>query len=198
MEKDIEKEILEKNKTKKYRRIIVILSSLIGLLAIITLILSIIFVNKDEEVFPEKISIDMVNTDYCNPNDQVIGSYGLAILVFFDAKKHPKYDEWAKLYEIGDYFKYEDKMNLNKAFYETIKNLFSNLEYITSDTRYVKFNYSISEDTEETIEEARKKLVDIKNRFFNSLYYENCIQLAKEEYINGICIAIYLPTSIEE
>ena len=123
MEKDIEKEILEKDKTKKYRILVLMLCSLIGLLAITTIILSIIVANKDEEVFPEKISIDVVNTDYCNPNDQVIGSYGLAILVFYDAKKHPKYDEWAKLYEIDDYFKYEDEINLNKAFYETIKNL---------------------------------------------------------------------------
>ena len=144
MEKEIEIELLEKSKTKKYKRIIFILSSLIGLLVIITIILSVVVANKDDQVFPEKIGIDVVNTDYCNPNDQVIGSYGLAILVFFDAKKHPKYDEWAKLYDIGDYFKYEDYMNLNKSFYETVKDLFPDLEFLTSDWRYVKFYYSIT------------------------------------------------------
>lgn len=198
MEKDIEKEILEKNRIKKYRRIIVILSSLIGLLAITTIILSVIVVNKNEQLYPEKIGINIVNTDYYEPNDQVKGKYGLDFFIVFDAKKHPKYDEWVKKYDIGDNWETEDYIKLNKAFYESIKYLFLDLECLTSDWRYVKFYYSINEDTEETIEGARKKIVEIKNSFFDSFYYKNCVQLSKEEYIKAITVCIYLPTSIEE
>ncbi len=198
MEKDIEKEILEKDKTKKYRILVLMLCSLIGLLAITTIILSIIVANKNEQLYPEKIGINIVNTDYYEPNDQVKGKYGLDFFIVFDAKKHPKYDEWVKKYDIGDNYETEDYIKLNKAFYESIKYLFLDLECLTSDWRYVKFYYSINEDTEETIEGARKKIVEIKNSFFDSFYYKNCVQLSKEEYIKAITVCIYLPTSIEE
>ncbi len=198
MEKDIEKDILEKDKTKKYRILVLMLCSLIGLLAITTIILSIIVANKNEQLYPEKIGINIVNTDYYEPNDQVKGKYGLDFFIVFDAKKHPKYDEWVKKYDIGDNYETEDYIKLNKAFYESIKYLFLDLECLTSDWRYVKFYYSINEDTEETIEGARKKIVEIKNSFFDSFYYKNCVQLSKEEYIKAITVCIYLPTSIEE
>ena len=211
MEREIEKESIEKvdkNKVKKYRIVIIILSSIIGILII--LIASLTTMLSKENIYCEyhdKISIRLhnENKDFSSADEMVKGKYGINFAIELDAKKHPKYNEWLKSNDINEEsFKSlnnsESEYNetINKEFYETIKNFFSNLKYEISKRKYIVFDYEIYEDTDEKIIDAKNKMNDIMNSFFKSNTYKYCVELAKEDYISMITIVLYSPKSVEE
>lgn len=207
MEKKIEKEILNENTNKKgnikYRVVIIILSSIIGLLTIITITFSVVINNRVTN-YPDNLSVLYYNKNYSDENEKVKDTYGLKIGISLNLDRHPKFKEWEdslgfecdrdnyeKMVELG-YFK-----KISESYYETIKEKFANLKCIISnESYYLSFYYYVNEKCDKTIKEAKIEMNQIKNNFFKSKYFNNFVKISNEDCINMISINIFLPSNI--
>ena len=75
-------------------------------------------------------------------------------------------------------------------FYETIKSEFQKLDFSIYHLD-LSFYYSINDVTDASMEECKDIMTKIKDSFFDSLYYKNCIKLSCEDYITMITINMF-------
>ena len=193
-------------KSKKYRIIIILLCSVIGLLLIFISTLTAQLYKTEPLELSEKISIGYDGKmESSDDNEKTNLFYGIRVVIFWDYEQCPKYIEWLEMYGLKNCSSKEEKLQnnyyktLNDAFYETIKDDYGKLEYRNNEySSSIWLLYSFTEPKDETIKESKKKMNKIKNSFFKSKYYKNLVSLSQEKYIYSIMINIYNPARYED